>query len=66
MSMNSLDKNHLDKAENIEKTFEEKINFEIEKFFQLEQELIQLKMLHKQEMEQKKISEQMEIMRLKK
>lgn len=31
----ALDTTHLSKAESIERTFEEKINFEIEKYFQL-------------------------------
>lgn len=46
----ALDTNHLSKAESIERTFEEKINFEIEKYFQLEQELIQIKLLHEREL----------------
>lgn len=50
-AIDSLDKNHLQKAEQLERNYEEKINFEIEKFFQLEQELIQIKILHKKEME---------------
>lgn len=64
-SFSTLDKNHLAKAETLEQSFEQKISFEVEKHFQLEQELIQIRLLHQREIEAMKRLEEVEIGRLK-
>lgn len=51
VELSHLDRTHADKAEQLEASYEEKISFEVEKYFQLEQELIQVKLIHRKEME---------------
>jgi hypothetical protein len=65
VELTHLDLSHVSRAEQLERTYEEKINFEVEKYFQLEQELIQIKIIHKKEMEQLRRMEEDEIARLK-
>jgi hypothetical protein len=65
VELTHLDHSHVDKAEQLERTYEEKISFEVEKYFQLEQELIQIKIIHRKEMEHLHRMEEQEIARLK-
>ena len=49
-AIDTLDHENALDAENLEKTYEEKLSFEQEKYFQLEQEIIQANLLHQQEL----------------